>query len=284
MRDIYIKDRDGERVTFKLYDTSDFPYAEVMSRAKIVNQRTGRKQILSDTINALDTETTTYSPELSWVYLWQWCTLVDGEYYLCHGRDLYDFCDFLDKLRAALKGDVIKVFVHNLGFEYQFLYNFIQSQIKSVFSVKSRMPIRVTLWSGIELNCSWKLTNMGLDAATKKEPGVRFVKSDELIDYRAIMFPDTPLPLEHLQYDMADVVCLCDLIQCMLRNNNDTLATMPMTSTGYVRRECRRKCRADATYRDTYLSCAIDADVYESLKSAARGGNTHANRYFVASL
>ena len=52
-----------------------------------------------------------------------------------------------------------------------------------------------------------------------------------------------------------------------------------MTSTGYVRRMCRKACRKDRHYRQNFLKTQMTEYIYTLLKEAGRGGNTHANRY-----
>ena len=65
---------------------------------------------------------------------------------------------------------------------------------------------------------------------------------------------------------------------------NDTLATIPLTSTGYVRREMRKACREDKHYRELFETLMPTPEVYTLLRKAFRGGNTHASRYYADAI
>lgn len=262
-------------------DTFDY---DVLKKSNVIKDfRVG--DYLSECISAFDIETTTYDKDLSWMYVWQWCFLINGYYHVLIGRTWEAFTTHMDNIRDVMCGTRLITWVHNLGFEYQNMINFIRPH--TVFAVKPRMPIKVTIDAdNHEFRCSWKLTNMTLEKATEKEAGIKYCKYPDKIDYRKIRYPDTPLEREELVYDVLDVVSLCDLIRCKLVNEGDSLATIPLTSTGYVRRACRRRVRAEnKNYREeVFLKNTLNPDTYLMLKNAARGGNTHANRYFVKSI
>lgn len=59
----------------------------------------------------------------------------------------------------------------------------------------------------------------------------------------------------------------------------DTLTTIPLTSTGYVRRECRTNMRKNKKNRKQFLDLKLDDKLYQLCKDAFRGGNTASNRY-----
>lgn len=284
MRKLFIPDRAGQLHPIKIYDVNEFDYTGLFDKMEYLKDYRNSDYV-ADCISAFDIETSTASKDLAWMYVWQWCILYKGYYHVIVGRTWEEFEAHMLKLDLMLNGRRIITWVHNLGYEYQFMYNFIGSH--EVFAVKSRMPVKVKLSDlSHEFRCSWKLTNMSLKEAGKKEPGVTYLKKDEAIDYSAIRFPDTPINDSDMQYNVLDVVSLCDIIQNKLYNNNDTLVTIPLTSTGYVRRKCRNRVRKDMPkYREeVFLKNQINSDVYKLLKQAARGGNTHANRYFVKSI
>jgi DNA polymerase elongation subunit (family B) len=64
-----------------------------------------------------------------------------------------------------------------------------------------------------------------------------------------------------------------------MTRDNDNLYTIPLTSTGYVRRDVKAVLRDWGSYKVKEL--LPDIEVYTLLREAFRGGNTHANRYFV---
>ena len=68
----------------------------------------------------------------------------------------------------------------------------------------------------------------------------------------------------------------------MLEINNDTLATLPLTSTGFVRRECKNRMK---TYNKEKLeTLKINIEEWQILREAFRGGDTHANRYLSSEI
>ena len=62
---------------------------------------------------------------------------------------------------------------------------------------------------------------------------------------------------------------------------NDTVYTLPLTSTGFVRREVKR---AMEPYHGEVSRIFPSYDVFRLLRGEFRGGNTHANRYFAGEV
>ena len=62
---------------------------------------------------------------------------------------------------------------------------------------------------------------------------------------------------------------------------DDTITSIPLTSTGYVRRECRNACKRDKGYRKWFNSMRLTYNQYQICHSAFAGGITHANRFIV---
>lgn len=279
---IYVRDKDGKKHPINVLNFKEFDYGNLLKASHLKDYRA--KDIVLDAESAFDIETTTYSPDLAFMYVWQFCILIHGYYHVIVGRTWKEFEEMFDRISDILDGIRLIVWVHNLGFEYQNMYNFIPSH--SVFAVKARTPVKVLTINQIEFRCSWKLTNMSLEMATKKEKGITYIKDEDKIDYKKLRFPDTPLSDAEMEYNVLDVVSLCDLIHCKNINHDDNLVTMPLTSTGYVRRQCRQRVRKEMPdYRDSvFTKNALNKDSYLMLKKAARGGNTHANRYYVSSL
>ena len=72
---------------------------------------------------------------------------------------------------------------------------------------------------------------------------------------------------------------LVESLKAEMSRDNDNLYSIPLTSTGYVRRDVKRVLREWGNYKVAEL--LPDVEVYTLLREAFRGGNTHANRYFV---
>lgn len=114
-------------------------------------------------------------------------------------------------------------------------------------------------------------TNMSLAKLTKQY-GVPVKLSGQKFDYDKIRFPWTPLTDYELDYACTDVASLVDVMRIRMEKDGDNLQTIPLTSTGYVRRDVRR------ALKPLYLQIRDilpDEAQYRLLRKAFRGGNTH---------
>ena len=107
-------------------------------------------------------------------------------------------------------------------------------------------------------------------------------QKDEKIDYSIVRYPWDKLDNEILHYSEMDVVGLSEGIKKNNEINGDNLYTMPYTSTGYVRRLAKNAI-SSVNYQ-WRKNIQPDKNVYELLRQAFRGGNTHANRFFIGQL
>ena len=86
------------------------------------------------------------------------------------------------------------------------------------------------------------LSNMSLSKFCQNEEGVTHYKLDgNEYNYDTFRLPTTPLSEYEQGYCYNDVRGLCECIKSRLKH--DTLASIPLTSTGYVRRELRTNVR-----------------------------------------
>lgn len=280
-----LNSKTGEYDTFKCYNVNEitddlFPNGTIVRSKKHGNA--------SSVFGAFDIETTTIIENdhpVGFMYHWQFA-VYNGVYILCiYGRRWEEFSELLELLQIHYNSHKARfvVYVHNLGYEYQFIKDFIQEH--DVFASKPRKPMKVGAKIGIEFRCSYFNTNMSLDKACKNEIGVLHRKSTGDLDYSICRTPDTYLNDTEFRYCMADVVSLAELMYCRMRNNHDTISSIPMTSTGYVRREVREECKKDHSYRrKIFLKQQMTSKVYTILKEAGRGGDTHANRFLAGRM
>lgn len=195
-----------------------------------------------------------------------------------------DFVYFLQRAKEYFNLTEDKrliIWVQNLSFEMQFMTPFLAAAFGDleVFATDKRKPIKLTCKSaGIEFRCTYRLSNMSLDNMCKFEKGMTHRKLSGDLDYSIIRTPKTHLKLQEFSYCISDTVTLAEWVKATLHNNNDTFFTTPVTSTGYVRRDCRNSTRKARGYRNYFKKNALTVDVYKMLKEAGRGGNTHANR------
>ena len=235
------------------------------------------KMAYKNIITAFDIECSTInfpSGPQSFMYVWQWQF---GTEYTVIGRTWDELKTFMRKLtRGMFKEQGIWVAVHNLSYEFQFLRGQFHFGEEDVFCMKSRKILSARL-PHIEFHCSYIHSNMSLKGYLKKMGAEHQKLSGVDFDYSKIRYPWTPLEPKELEYAVNDVLGLVEALQIHMNAENDTLYTFPQTSTGYVRR------RAKAAMREVshkWLKEQLPTyEVYQLLREAFRGGNTHANRW-----
>lgn len=168
----------------------------------------------------------------------------------------------------------IVCYVHNLSYEFHFMYKFFN--FTNVFATDKHKILRCE-YNGIEFRCSYYLSNMSLKKFIENSEGAHHQKGSGDLDYRKTYTPSTVLTEKELGYCYNDVLGLYESILSLLKD--DDLTTIPMTSTGYVRRDCRNTMRTNKSNRKDFLSSKLDLTTYNLLKECFRGGNTASNRY-----
>lgn len=230
-----------------------------------------------DTVSAFDIETSRIpDTEESIMYVWQWAFERD----VIVGRTWDEFARCVEVAKASIPAEKwLVLYVHNLSYEFQFLSGVFDFRPEDVFALQPRKVAKADLAGFIELRCSYIHSNLSLDSFLR-EMRVEHVKLHNF-DYAKFRLPDTPLTEDELAYATHDVLGLVEAIRAEMVHDGDTLQTLPLTSTGYVRRDVRSALqRAGRSYR--YL--APGWDDYVMLREAFRGGNTHANRYYANTI
>lgn len=140
------------------------------------------------------------------------------------------------------------------------------------------------MWGVFEFRCSYKLTNMSLKQFTGKMMVKHQKLSGDDFNYGIKRFPWTELTEEELEYCVNDVLGLVEAVNALMARDGDTLQTIPLTSTGYVRRNAKRAMKNGSVHHNFVYSILPDIETYTALREAFRGGNTHANRYYAGDI
>ena len=272
MRSVYVTDFDPDLI--KQY--------HVLKKPK--GNPGGRKKTLSylECVCAFDIETTTIKradQEINFMYIWQFQIDQDLTVY---GRTWSQFKFFMDSLRHRLGKNQLVVYVHNLSYEWQYIKSVFNFGPDDVFATDSRKVIKCIIDSAFELRDSYILTNMGLDAFTRKMNVEHKKLSGIEFNYDKIRYPWTKLTEKELKYCLNDVRGLVEAIKAQMARDGDTLYTIPLTSTGYPRREMKRAMKNYS--RQALREMQPDYDQYQLLRDCFRGGNTHANRYYAGKI
>ena len=261
---------------------ADFKPEEYFRNCPMVKNRrgnpAGKKRHYVGITTAFDIETTLLEDiQQSVMYIWQWQF---GEDYTVIGRTWEEFTDLQMRVKASLPSDSwLVVYVHNLSYEFQWLkstgYEFTQEDI---FAISSRKVLKCSMWGCFEFRCSYRLTNMSLAQFTKNMRVKHQKLSGEEFNYSEKRYPWTELTDEELEYCVNDVLGLVEAVNALMERDGDNLQTIPMTSTGYVRRNAKKAMRNGVHHNFVY-SILPDYEVYCALREAFRGGNTHASRF-----
>lgn len=238
------------------------------------NPSTRSKRRYRDEVTAFDIETSTVpGTSQAVMYIWQWQI---GDFTVI-GRTWQEFLDLCYRLKALCKEDqYIVVYVHNLSFEFQFLAGIYDFQPEEVFCIERRKILKCDMFDCLELRCSYLHSNMSLDEFTRKM-GVEHAKLHDF-DYSKFRAPWTDLTDDELDYCVNDVKGLVEAIKVEMQHDGDNLYSIPLTSTGYVRRDAKAVLKGVKHF--IVQDILPDYDVFEMLQEAFRGGNTHANRYY----
>ena len=259
-------------ITYEDFDYNWFKELPNQKRKK-GNQSSSQKYYYKDLITAFDIETT-YIKDIdqSVMYIWQWqfgskCTVI--------GRSWYELRLFLANLKEILKDDKLVIFVHNLSFEFEYLSGVFDFAPDDVFCMDRRKILKATLNKSFEFRCSYLHSNMNLRAFCEKM-GVHNYKLK--MDYKKPRFWYTELSQKELAYCINDVRGLVEAITVEMNRDNDNLYTIPLTSTGYARRDAKKAMRrVSKSFVENQLP---SFELYKLLREAFRGGNTHASRFY----
>lgn len=209
----------------------------------------------------------------AFMYVWQVC--IEGN--VVFGRRWEELQEFMQKVLDAYKlseGERVVVYVHNLSFEFQFIQDFFH--FTDVFAMASR-SILTARTDHLEFRCSYKLSNMSLAKFIENTPNTLHYKGVDDLDYDTVRTPDTQLTEVELGYCFNDVKGLYECVMELLKEDN--IATIPLTSTGYVRRDCRHAMNKNKNNRKMFLRSRLTLLQYKLLRECFRGGNTAGDRY-----
>lgn len=246
----------------------------MLLQAETLTKKNGKEYI--NLVTAFDIETSKLpNKDESIMYMWQFCfndiTVI--------GRTWGEFRNIIEQINNDKR--TLIVYVHNLSYEFQFLRTVLEFRSEDVFMTNPR-KILYARYKNIEFRCAYLHTNMSLSQyLNKMETKHRKLDGDEF-DYTKWRSPTTELTEKELEYARNDVLGLCEAITKEMEIEGDTLITIPLTSTGYVRRDAREAMHRYP--RKTILEMLPDKEEYEFLRRAFRGGNCHANRLHAGRL
>ena len=256
-----------------------FETVELLKRRK-GNPGKRKPPVYKNILCAFDIETSNirYQNNLEAVmYIWQ-LALGSDDNAVIIGRTWREFIRIVNLMQAQCgENEYFLVFVHNLSFEFQFLKTVLSFDPESVFCLDDRKILRAV--SGhLEFRCSYMQTNQSLSGFTRDYHAQHQKMSGDDFDYSIKRLPWSKLTDEELSYCVNDVLGLIEAMNNRMESGGDDINTLPLTSTGYVRRRVKKAMRT--YYRPKIISLQPDEELYRALRAAFRGGDTHANRFY----
>lgn len=236
-----------------------------------------------------DIETTSFEiddTKYNTMYSWQIC--INGAIVL--GRNWRDFEFFMTTLSNILELSThkrLRVYVHNLAYEFQYIQH--QFGWQDVFASEMKRPLKALSTSGFEFACSYRLAGYSLEKVGENLLKYKCNKlSGEEFDYSKIRHSKTELTEKELEYCWTDVLVGCCFIQEEIERNDNRISNIPLTFTGYARRLCREFCfgktkTSKKNYQEFIKNFTIEEEEYDWLKKAFQGGFTHANAKYACS-
>ena len=283
----YIQMPDGEAAP--VFDYKTFPFEIFMGAPRISKKGKTRDHIQYINLAcAFDIEATTIltaSPEYAFMYQWQYCI----EDYVFMGQTWEQFMEFSELLTNKLNlfiteddgqisGISLVTYIHNFSYEFQFMRYFLGELVNPLITDKY-LPLLIYTRSGHTYKCSYRLSNKTLESFTKGFPHAKLAGD---LDYEVIRYPHPEDPKNgltdlELAYCYNDVKGLCEAIRDRLEKDKYNIASIPLTSTGYVRKDTQRSMNTNPHNRGRFQDTKLTPELYQMCRAAFRGGNTHAN-------
>lgn len=233
---------------------------------------------------SLDTETS-YIDETGWIYQWCFSYPVDEENrQLIYGRTPVELIECLEKIikiNNLNDNRQLTIFVHNLSYDYNFFKDWLEEKLGykgTTVNLKSHDLISYNI-SGLNFRCSYKLSNRSLNK-WGDDLNVKHKKLVGAIDYNKVIFQDDKLYKNDWKYMFRDVICLDECIIAENELHNNTILTMPLTSTGYIRNYTREKFKEDKKNINDFNRTKLSFENYLMVNHEISGGLVHGNRFY----
>lgn len=220
----------------------------------------------------LDTETSHLTNTCAWVY--QWAAKLGSLY--VYGRKPSEIIEFM-RLVAEHYGlneeKKIVLYIHNASYDIQYIKTFLREYdpTANFLAIDRHSIIQIDV-IGFKIICSYKLTNMSLSALSEAYADT-YVKAVGEIDYSLIRYQDSKLTGNDWFYMFSDVASQYDGIRGYLKMQGYKYAFQaPITSTGFVRANCRKAAKNEETWRGEFLDMRLELEEYKLCRQAFMGG------------
>lgn len=249
-------------------------------------------------IISFDTETTSYvtykkvthrngtttmevDKKYAWAYVMDFDRYTCGMHFHTSFRIWEDVKKYLDTLSATCpEGIRYVIWVHNLSFEFQFMKDWLE--LTEVFARKSHNVLRC-VYKNIEFRDTLALSNCKLEKLAKNEH-LSVEKKVGDLDYDKIRTKDTVITDEEWGYIYADTEIVSEYVAKKIKEY-DSIANIPMTSTGEVRylfiNELSTTKTLESVHNLAVKYTAQTMELQNLLISTYSGAYTHCNYLWI---
>ena len=268
MIESHVKTKLGrEPITAYFWEEANLPmltFKPLQRNHKVINYATD--------FAVLDTETSHNELFDGWIY--QWAFKIKKTY--VYGRKPSEFIEFLTKTAERYQLNDKKrmiIYIHNASYDLQYLKHYLcEYDPRAEFFAINAHSIIICDVLGFRFLCSWKLTNLSLNALSKNY-AVKYEKAVGEIDYNKVRYQDSKLTKKDWYYMFSDVAAQADGITGFLKAMGYKYAfEAPYTSTGFVRTACRKAAAKDLNWRREFQNSALDLEMYNLCSWCFMGG------------
>ena len=161
-------------------------------------------------------------------------------------EELIDFYKGLYKklrLKPGKFRNIVVTYIHNLSFDISYLKPYLDQlpyetgEYKGI--VESPNKFLTYVKGPFEFRCSYRLSGMSLQKWSN-EFNIEHKKKAGLYDYERVLYPDSELSEDDQTYDRYDILSMAECLQKQMIYHGDNVVSIPLTMTGYIRRELRK--------------------------------------------
>ena len=264
---VKVKTKDGfETVEIKKhFSETSFDFITKKSRK--------RNYQVCSAFGVFDSETSHTEDNLTaWVY--QWAFKLGDQ--IIYGRKPSEFISMLKEIKNILGLSINKyviIYVHNLSYDFTYLKHYLYEYDNdmSVFAIDTHTYLKIEV-NGFVFLCSWKLSNLSLDLFAKSY-SEKYLKDTGAIDYNKIRYQDDTLTETDWSYMVSDILSQEDAIKNYLKTlGYESHVKAPITSTGFVRNNCREESRREINWRKKFYNSRLTLEQYNLCNQAFIGG------------
>ena len=238
----------------------------------------------------LDYAGTDEDPPIAFPYLFQW-NIYDNVIMVREYRHALQIFAWITKYFRLADNRRLICFDHNLGYEHFYFQQLWDIEPEKCFALDDHHPVTIVTRDGWMFRDSYKMTNMSLESLTK-DWSKTWKKDKEIMDYSLLRTPYSDLDDQTYIYSALDDLSLSEAIKAFLKARNEPIWTGCPTSTSFIRKELKKRLgvgikkrsEEQKRYWKMLKKQNVSLEQYRLLQRLARGGNTHANRFYTGKI